>query len=225
MAKHRAAFAADPKFLARIGQAQQNATAAIGCTTAASVKRQPSAASKRLEAVAARNKDGRLDFVIYDPHRGAISFVFPGAVLLGHNVMLRTHNAKAKGLKDTWNERVRAVCLENRDAIKQWQDEVTFPLIAEEVYVTGESSMLDTEAVCASCKPVIDALVKFGSVIPDDSRKYLSQPIAYTERGHSPTLVISFKPSPRPWGFIDDETVSIARDAISIVAEASKAVR
>jgi hypothetical protein len=219
--KHRGAFAADPAFQARIAKSKSTIELAMptDCSEPSPEKKK-SRAVLRAEAVRERNKDGRSDFVVYSLEKAAITFVFPGAVLLALNLSLRMHDAKASGMKDTWYERVRAVVMENRTRIKQWQDAAIYPLIAEEVYVTGETALLGTESVTASCKPILDALVRNG-VIPDDSIKFIFQPIPYTERGPSPTLAISFRPSPKPWGHIEDETVQVCANGMQSEEQSS----
>ncbi|SED32779.1 hypothetical protein SAMN05216178_6800 [Pseudomonas saponiphila] len=210
--KHRAAFAADPSFLARIAHTKSGTNAASVAADQKLPKREPSKAVLRAKKVQEANKDGRYDAVVSDESLGTLTFIFSGAMLLSLNVSLRMHDAKASALKDTWKKRVQAVVLENRALIYAWQQRCRFPLIVEEVYITAESALLDTEAVAAACKPIIDALV-FNQVVPDDNCKFICQPLAYTERGPSPALLISFKPSPKPWGFIDDASVELARAA------------
>jgi hypothetical protein len=131
-------------------------------------------------------------------------------MLLSLNIMLRMHDAKGTGLKRTWQKRVEALMLENRQVFEQWRLSATYPIVIEEVYITGESCLLDNEAVCAACKPIIDAFVSYG-FIPDDSPKYVAHPIPFTERGRFPGLLIRFRPSPRAWGLIDDKTILHAR--------------
>ena len=208
MAKdHRSAFLNDPAFLSRINGKLEVPS------PPSPAKKPASRAVQRAAVVRDRNKDGRRDSVIYDSSAGSLVLSFPGAVLLAMNLMMRMHDAKASGLKATWHERVRALVLENRTLIEQWKEKVTFPLLVEEVYITSESALLDTESVAASCKPIIDAIVRNG-VIPDDSSKFLSQPLPYTERGKESVLVLCFRPSPRPWGFIQDETVNFSRSLL-----------
>lgn len=210
--KHRAAFAADPSFLARIAHTKSGSEPASVPAAQKNPQREPSKAVLRARKVQEANKDGRLDEVVSDESSGSLTFIFSGAMLLSLNVSLRMHDAKASSLKETWKKRIQAVVLENRALIYAWQQRCCFPLIVEEVYITAESALLDTEAVAAACKPVIDALV-FNRVVPDDNCKFICQPLAYTERGPSPALLISLKPSPKPWGFIDDASVELARAA------------
>ena len=211
---HRAAFATDPAFLARIAVSDKGSRPVPQAVTEKAPRKEPSKAVLRARKVQEANKDGRHDEVRCDTSSGALTFIFSGAMLLSLNVSLRMHDAKASALKETWKQRVRAVVLEHRDLIRAWQQNNRFPLIVEEVYITAETALLDTEAVAAACKPIIDALV-FNQVVPDDNPKFISQPLPYTERGPSPALLISLKPSPKPWGYIDDASVELARHAAS----------
>ncbi len=204
---HRGAFLNDPAFMSRIKGQLDVASPPLPA------KKTPSRAVQRAAVVRERNKDGRRDSVSFNPTAGALVLSFPGAALLAMNLMIRMHDAKASGLKATWHERVRALALENRTTIEQWKNQVTFPLLVEEIYITSESALLDNESVAASCKPVIDAVVRNG-VIPDDSSKFLSQPLPYTERGKESVLVLCFRPSPKPWGMIQDETVVFSRSVL-----------
>lgn len=206
---HRNAFLNDPAFLNRIkGQLDMG-------SPPPPAKKPASRAVQRAAIVRKRNKDGRRDTVVYDTTAGSLVMSFPGAALLAMNLMMRMHDAKASGLKATWHERVRALVLENRATIDQWKNQVTFPLLVEEVYITSETALLDNESVAASCKPVIDAVVRNG-VIPDDSSRFLSQPLPYTERGKESVLVLCFRPSPKPWGLIQDETVEFSRSVLPL---------
>lgn len=209
---HRTAFANDPRFQARIAGSSLGTSPAPSPPPAPQQAKKQSKATTRARAVRDANMDGRSDSIHLDSGAGSISFLFPGAKLLGLNTMLRMHNADASSLKETWYQRIRAVTLENSEVLQLWQQVATYPLIVEEVYITGESLLLDNESVVGSCKPVIDALVRNG-VIPDDNIKVLCQPLGFTERGPSPSLLIRFKRSPKPWGFIEDETISMARSS------------
>lgn len=153
--------------------------------------------------------DGRSDFAVVTAD-GGLLLVFPGALLLSLNIMLRMHDAKATSLKSTWSERVRALLFTHAEVFKEWASVAQYPVVVEEVYITPESALLDTESVAASCKPIIDSLVRNG-ILPDDSCGYVAQPIPYSERGPLARLVLKLKPVPKPWGLIDDCTVAIAR--------------
>ncbi|MGE8065149.1 hypothetical protein [Pseudomonas sp. NPDC089569] len=214
---HRNAFGNDPRFLERLakqgitlgGEPEVSATA----TEKAPLKA-PSNSTKRLQKVQEANKESRLDSLVYNPETNSLSALFPVAMLLSLNIMLRLHDAQGTGLKRTWQKRIEALMYEHKATFDQWRAAATFPLVIEEIYITAESSLLDQEAVSAGCKPIIDAFVKNG-FLPDDSPEYVAHPIPYTERGPSAGLLIRFRPSPRPWGLIQDETISHARTMVS----------
>lgn len=217
---HRNAFANDPRFLDRL--AKQGHTVGAAPAAVLDEKSHPvgsqvevartkkSASSNRLDRVRVANQESRHDRLLYDQSSNALTAIFPGAMLLSLNIMLRMHDAQGTGLKKTWQKRIEALMLENRHVFDQWRFSATYPIVIEEVYITGESRLLDNEAVCAACKPIIDAFVSYG-FIPDDSPKYVAHPIPFTERGQFPGLLIRFRPSPRAWGLIEDNTISQAR--------------
>lgn len=213
---HRSAFANDPSFLQRLvkqgisvtERSTQNQTTSVEQHAYEPPPRE-SKATTRLKKVRETNMDGRRDQVLYDSANGGLLFAFPGALLLSLNVMLRMHDAKGTGLKATWFKRVEALRFENIATIERWRSSVTFPIVVEEVYIT-KSNLLDNESVTAACKPVIDALVSNG-ILPDDSPAYIAHPISFTERGVTPGLYVRFRPSPKPWGLIDDATMELAR--------------
>lgn len=208
-ANHRAAFANDPRFMARLAKQ--------GCSPSseqAAGEKQRSSSKARLDKVRLKNMDSRLDVLEIDPASGVLTATFPGALLLGLNVMLRTHDAQGTSLKTTWKKRVEALRYEHPGVFRDWLKVVRYPLIVEEVYVTPESTLLDVEAVGAGCKPIVDAFVTAG-FLPDDSLRYIAQPLAYTERGKQGGLILRFKPSPSPWGLISDSTVELARGRLA----------
>ncbi|WP_429380392.1 hypothetical protein [Pseudomonas laurylsulfatiphila] len=174
----------------------------------------PSNATKRLQKVREANKESRQDCLVYDPLTNTLCVLFPGAMLLSLNIMLRLHDAQGTGLKKTWQKRIEALMYEHKAIYERWRNAATYPVVIEEIYITAESSLLDHEAVSAGCKPIIDAFVKNG-FLPDDSPAYVAHPIPYTERGSSAGLLIRFRPSPRPWGLIQDEAISHARKMVS----------
>ncbi len=214
---HRNAFGNDPGFLERLakqgislgGEPEDSRTATESVTPKA-----PSNATKRLQKVREANKESRQDRLIYEDESKSLCALFPGAMLLSLNIMLRLHDAQGTGLKKTWQKRIEALMYEHKDAYDRWRAAATYPVIIEEIYITAESALLDHEAVSAGCKPIIDAFVTFG-FLPDDSPAYVSHPIPYTERGPSAGLLIRFRPSPRAWGLIQDETISHARTMVS----------
>lgn len=206
---HRAAFASDQAFQTRL--AKQGVVLNIDTVDGKPAR---SGAKARLEKVRTNNMDGRNDGLELDSSNGVMTATFPGALLLSLNVMLRTHDAQKTALKHTWRKRVEALRLENPHTFREWLGLVRYPLIIEQVYITPETSLLDVEAVSAGCKPVIDAFVIAG-FLADDSKQYVAQPLAYTERGAGGGLVLRFKPSPSPWGLIEDATMTLARDRLS----------
>lgn len=214
---HRNAFGSDPRFLERLakqgiklgGEPEASSSPSESVTPKA-----PSNATKRLQKVQEANKESRQDCLVYNPETKSLSALFPGAMLLSLNIMLRLHDAQGTGLKKTWQKRIEALMYEHKAVYDQWRELATYPVVIEEIYITAESSLLDHEAVSAGCKPIIDAFVKNG-FLPDDSPEYVAHPIPYTERGPSAGLLIRFRPSPRAWGLIQDETISHARTMIS----------
>lgn len=219
---HRAAFTSDPQFIARLAKQGLGPTGEplnLGSVPSAAssppvlpvqVDKPQSKATARLNKVRAANMDGRLDRLAFDPISGSLYIALPGAILLGLNVMLRLHHAKGTALKATWRKRIEALCIAQRPELVNWLRVVSYPIIVEEVYVTPENNLLDAESVAASCKAIIDALVICG-FLPDDSLSYISHPIAFTERGSRSGLFLRLKPSPKPWGLIDDSTMAWAR--------------
>lgn len=219
-------IASDPKLLERIARQEQargskgvplkiNAAHVLdsppskgGCDPAE--RKNPSQAVRRASKVAENNQDSRRDTMVYSADTNTLSIVLPGAQLLGLNVSLRMHDARSTKLKTTWLKRIEALMLTNIRTYDEWKKRAVFPLVVEEVYATGESACLDVESVTAACKPIIDALVRM-RFIPDDSRDYICQPIGYTYRQRPHGLVITLKPSPKPWGLISDATMEIAR--------------
>jgi len=221
----RWAIASDPKLLARIAAQEQTKSAVRENKRAFSAHaapagehrepasaRQPSAATQRAKRVAVNNQDSRKDAIQYDPVSNTLTITLAGAQLLGENISLRMHNAKATQLKKTWLKRIEALMLLNIGVYDRWKanQERAFPLIVEEVYATSERHCLDVESVCAACKPIIDALVRT-RFIPDDKSEYIAQPIAYTFRQPNNGLVLVFRPAPKPWGAIQDSTIELAR--------------
>lgn len=223
----RWAIASDPKLLARIAEQEERNGAKRGLSAGPSVPasgyeggsqvqavqpRQPSAATQRAKRVALNNQDSRRDTLSYDPESNTLILVLAGAQLLSQNVLLRMHDAKATQLKTTWRKRIEALMMLNLETYDLWKQNQarSFPFIVEEVYATAESSCLDVESVAAACKPIIDALVRT-KFIPDDRSEYIAQPIAYTYRQPNAGLVLVFRPAPKPWGFIHDGTMELAR--------------
>lgn len=207
---HRSAFAADAAFMKRI-EAQQSSAAHTNpkTLTGASVTPPRQNVSNRAQKIAQRNTESRFDSITFDEITVSLTATFTGAALLGLNMMLRMHDAKGTQLKATWRKRVEALTYENRNVQKLWVEASKFPLIVEEVYVTAENMTLDSESVCAGCKPIIDAFVRCGW-IPDDSTQYLAHPIPYTFRGSRPGVVITFRPAPEPYGLICKSTIAAA---------------
>lgn len=213
-ANHRSAFASDPKFMERIanqlkldsGQPphQPEATAQPSAP-----EKKPSKATLRLKKVQHANMDGRLDSMAFDAASGVLTVCFPGAKLVSLNIMLRVHDAKATSLKTTWFKRVECLRYLQKDVFEEWGRSARFPLVVEEVYITGEANLLDNESVAAACKPVIDAFV-YNGFLPDDSPAYVAHPLPYTSRGTAPGLVICFRPTVRAWGLIEDSTIQVA---------------
>lgn len=227
---HRSAFAADPKFLARLAQqgvslnaapspATPVAPGALPAVTHAEVanERAPKEgrAKVRLRKVKETNMESRFDRLVFDPHTRSLTAFFPKALLLALNVMLRVHNAQTTSLKATWVKRVEALRLENPVEVRAWLSNLTFPLLVEEIYISPEAKLLDHESVAAACKPILDAFVSNG-LIPDDNGKVIAQPLAFTERGMHSGIVLRFRPSPRPWGCIEDWTMEQARTGLSV---------
>lgn len=212
---HRAAFANDPRFMARVaaqlGEPKQVSRQKLPGKTVEEPSATPkkSAATRRAEKVAEINKESRFDSLHFDPDSGVLTAVLSGAALLGLNPMLRMHDAKASKLKATWRKRIEALRYENPQVYDSWRKAARFPLIVEEVYITAESSCLDSEAVCAGCKPIIDAFVREG-FLPDDDLTHIAHPIPYTRRGRNPGIVICFRPSPTPWGLVNSATIEAA---------------
>ncbi|EMQ4886835.1 hypothetical protein WGZ44_006564, partial [Pseudomonas aeruginosa] len=169
----------------------------------------PSKAVQRLEKVQTANMDGRKDRISLESTSRVLTICFPGAKLVSLNTMLRVHDAKATRLKNTWLKRVEALRYTYKAVLEEWIAIATYPLLVEEVYITGESSLLDPESVTAACKPVIDALVSNG-FLPDDDPSHIAHPLPYTSRGESPGLVICLRPAGRPWGLIEDATIQVA---------------
>jgi len=91
----------------------------------------------------------------------------------------------------------------------QWKACARYPVIVEEVYITGESQCLDSESVAASCKPVIDALVVAG-ILPDDDPAHIVHPIPFTRRGSNPGIVIRLYPAPTEHGLITAAAMAAA---------------
>lgn len=222
----RWAIANDPKLLARIAEQEKKrggATAGPAGTSASKIglgaggrakpeKKQPSSATSRAQKVAVINQDSRMDMVHFDEASTTLTIVLAGAELLSHNTALRMHDAKQSQLKTTWLKRIEALMILNKEVYDRWKGRTKkgFPLVVEEVYATGHAQCLDVEAVTAACKPIIDALVRT-RFIPDDSREYIAQPVAYTYRQQPSGLVLVFRPAPKPWGVISDATMDIAR--------------
>ena len=214
---HRAAFANDPRLMARIAAQKLPGNAALALPTPSApiveepAKKSVSAATKRANKVQVQNMESRYDTVSFCPTTGSLTVVLAGAALLSLNVSLRLFDAKQTKLKKTWKERIRALLYENPAVFSQWHAAARFPVIVEEVYITGESQCLDSESVSASCKPVIDALVIAG-ILPDDDPKHVVHPIPFTKRGANPGLVIRLYPSPSEHGLISVEAMAAARD-------------
>ncbi|WP_078465871.1 hypothetical protein [Pseudomonas brenneri] len=159
------------------------------------------------------NMDGRNDRFEFDTLTKSLCAFFPGALLLGLNVMLRVHDAKSTSLKATWVKRIEAMKLEGMPVFKEWLARAEYPVIVEEIYITPEVRLLDHESVAAACKPILDAFVVNG-FLPDDNGHFIAHPLAFTERGQNPGLLIRFKPTPKPWGLIDDDTMLRARTSM-----------
>lgn len=214
---HRNAFGNDPRFLERLAKQGLSLGGGpeAGSTPAERVTpKAPSNATKRLQKVREANKVSREDCLLYDPETKSLCALFPGAMLLSLNIMLRLHDAQSTGLKKTWEKRIQGMMYEHKAAYDQWRAAAAYPVVIEEIYISAETSLLDHESVSAACKPVIDAFVKNG-FLPDDSPAYVAHPIPYTERGSSAGLLIRFRPSPRSWGLIQDETITHARTMVS----------
>jgi hypothetical protein len=214
---HRNAFGNDPRFLERLakqGISLGGEPETASTPTESVTPKAPSNATKRLQKVQEANKESRQDCLLFDPVSKSLCALFPGAMLLSLNIMLRLHDAQGTGLKKTWQKRIEALMYEHKAAYDQWREAAAYPLVIEEIYITAESSLLDHESVSAGCKPIIDAFVMNG-FLPDDSPAYVAHPIPYTERGSSAGLLIRFRPSPRAWGLIQDETIMHARTMVS----------
>ncbi|HHH9441235.1 TPA: hypothetical protein ACP32N_003172 [Pseudomonas aeruginosa] len=216
---HRAAFAQDPRFQERIARQLQAGPGTPAPQSEKAVdepslsKRKPSKATERLTRVQHANQDGRKDSIKLDTLNRVLTVTFPGAKLLSLNNMLRVHDAKATALKATWFKRIEALMYMNQALYAAWRQAMVFPLLVEEIYITGESRLLDHESVSAACKPVIDAFVANG-FLPDDDPKHIAQPLPYTERGETSGLIICFRPTDRPWGLISDNTIRAARSMV-----------
>lgn len=216
---HRSAFASDKKFLERLAKqgvspGAKPATSPTPAATDQLVARKPeSKATVRMRKVREVNMDGRNDRFEFDPVTQSLCVFFPGALLLGLNFMLRVHDAKSTSLKITWAKRIDAMKLQGMPVFKKWQAHAKYPLIVEEVYITPEARLLDHESVAAACKPILDAFVASG-FLPDDDGRFIAHPVAFTERGQTNGLVIRFKPTSKPWGLIDDDTMLKARSAM-----------
>lgn len=213
---HRRAFTTDSAFIARL-EAQTRGQLAAGSDRPSNhlvdlekTKRGPKTAA-RIARVQANNMDGRCDVLTIDPVKGDLTVYFPGAMLLSLNTMLRVHNAKTTALKATWLKRVEALKLSNLAEFSLWTQSVSrYPVVVEEVYITGESHVMDHESVAAACKPILDAFVQNG-FLPDDSGQFIAQPLAYSERGAAFGLMIRFRPVPNRWGHIECEAIVNAR--------------
>lgn len=219
-------IASDPKLLARIAEQEmrkgrggaQTAQApnpmfgSEGGAAARPAKKEPSAATKRVQRVALNNQDSRRDSLHFDEGTGALTIVLAGAELLSLNTALRLHHAKQAQLKETWFKRIQALMLLNIGVYDLWKGRtLAYPLLVEEVYATCAARCLDTESVAAACKPIIDALVRT-HFIPDDSLEYIAQPIPYTFRQPDASgLVLVLRPAPQPWGLISESTMEVAR--------------
>lgn len=216
---HRSAFASDPKFLERLakqGVSPNVLTAAsppLGGSTQPSARKSESKATTRMRKVREANMDGRNDRFEFDPVTKSLSVFFPGALLLGLNLMLRVHDAKSTSLKVTWVKRIEAMKVEGMPIFKDWLAHAEYPVIVEEIYITPEVRLLDHESVAAACKPILDAFVVNG-FLPDDNGQFIAHPLAFTERGQHHGLLIRFKPTPKPWGLIDDDTMLRARTSM-----------
>lgn len=216
---HRSAFASDLKFLERLANqgastnTQPAATLWPKVSTQPTVRKPESKASARLRRVREANMNGRNDRIEFDPLTKSLCVYFPGALLLGLNVMLRVHDAKSTSLKATWVKRIEAIKLEGMPVFKEWLARAEYPVIVEEVYITPEGRLLDHESVAAACKPILDAFVVNG-FLPDDNGHFIAHPLAFTERGQNPGLLIRFKPTSKPWGLIDDDTMLRARSSM-----------
>lgn len=215
---HRAAFANDPKLLARIdaqlsgrnvGQPPAPAPVARAETPISDGKKHESTATKRMNRVQEQNMESRFDSVTMCKDTGAMTVVLAGGALLSLNVSLRVFDAKATKLKNTWKERIKALRYENQAVFNQWKATAKFPVIVEEVYITAESACLDSESVCAACKPIIDAFVVAG-FLPDDDPQHILHPIPITRRGSNAGIVLRFFPSPTEHGLISAAAMQAA---------------
>lgn len=216
---HRSAFASDPKFLERLAKQGLTPNTQTAATPRSEINAQPSGrtgeskATTRMRKVRDANMDGRNDRLEFDTLTKSLCAFFPGALLLGLNVMLRVHDAKSTSLKATWVKRIEAMKLEGMPVFKEWLARAEYPVIVEEIYITPEVRLLDHESVAAACKPILDAFVVNG-FLPDDNGHFIAHPLAFTERGQNPGLLIRFKPTPKPWGLIDDDTMLRARTSM-----------
>jgi hypothetical protein len=217
-ANHRAAFANDPKLLARIEaqlagkQAVEPRTrvpAVIDTPPSPGVKKGESTATKRMRRVQEQNMESRFDSVTLCHETGAMTVVLAGGALLSLNVSLRVFDAKATKLKNTWKERIKALRYENQTVFNQWKATAQYPVIVEEVYITAESACLDSESVCAACKPIIDAFVTAG-FLPDDDPQHILHPIPLTRRGENSGIVLRFFPAPTEHGLISKAAMQAA---------------
>lgn len=212
---HRAAFAIDPKLLARIEAQRSKVQAGSPQPPQAepakikSAGKTVSAATKRANKVREQNMESRFDSVSYCSDTGALTVVLTGAGLLSLNVSLRMFDAKATKLKTTWKERIRALRYENQKVFDLWQASAKYPVVVEEVYITAENQVLDSESVCAACKPIIDAFVRAG-FIPDDDPAHILHPIPFTKRGTNSGIVIRFFPAPSAHGLISTAAMNAA---------------
>lgn len=213
----RWAVANDPKLLERIKVQERAKTQKPGSTkkttdapaNGISAKAKQSNAMSRIEKVAEQNRDSRFDFISFSESDQSLTIGFVSAMLISLNVSLRMHDAKSTILKSIWQERVRALVLTNRPVCAAWLKHVKYPVIVEEIYATTEANCLDVESVTAGCKPIIDALVK-GGLLPDDSPKYVAQPIGFTYRQPRGGVVITLRQTDKPWGAINDQTIRVA---------------
>ncbi len=214
---HRSAFASNAAFMKRIeSQIERPTVGSFMNQEHPSLPSEPvtkkvSKAGLRAKKVVAQNMESRFDRVRLDEATGVLVATFTGAALLGLNIMLRMHDAQGTSLKNTWFKRVQALTYDNHEVFSKWRDTVNFPLIVEEVYVTAESTPLDSESVCAACKPIIDSFVRCGW-LPDDSTRYISHPIPYTFRGANSGVIITLRPSPEAHGLISATTIEAAHD-------------
>lgn len=224
----RWAIASDPALLARI-EKQEQSRAARGLQkeqvppqagegrvrpqngdSGAGSDRKPSQARLRSQKVALNNQDSRADFASYCAATNSLMMVFPRAMILGLNTSLRMHDAHQTKLKTTWFKRVEAMRYLWASEVQQWIESATYPVIIEEIYATSENICLDVEGFTSGCKPIVDALVHNG-ILPDDSPKYVAQPLGYTFRQKNRGVVIRLVPTTKAWGRIDDSSIDAAK--------------